>query len=737
MAAHKPSGIGTINRSFKYTRSIFESNVSEYINRRGKTFPASECANSFIVRRKAAAMSLRPMFQDKYLEDNKEIYWGNEVFAKLCGINLYSYNACGDANTLLAAAIWILDRIKAAGKMEELMPLLVRSRILYGDVDMIDIWDPEHDKFVINSVLAILMYRHAGLYKKVDSELDLERVQRSLFVDEFTAKGNQHQDVETRRLYDRVISLVPKEDIESAVAIYGRQFDILMDAAVVCGKAFVEILDRYEKRLKKWSDEFEQFKEKQKQSVISFTNAPRTKEEKMRAMEQFIKNERAIGARQPFSAQNNIHDSLVEINRLRQEESELSDLLKAYNESFFFIFCNFLGGTYDSFEDLMLDLEQKCNGKFDRRLYHAIENIYPDLRYDPYSTCFACFYLLDNNDDRAWIYSLSVAILNRAANNLPWANIEDAEEKEKGTPDTFSSDHIAPSIDWYRRRRPDGMKHEGTDYSQSPAQMIYEKTHCLLPRDMKAITGAHDLLLLYGINGQKAGAILGVMSVLHAAKNHSNASGLFKSDESKQLLKEYDKDLYARLVGEQEQEGPSQDELLDRIESLSKQLSDLQKENKKLKGDIAVADRARRDALNLVNEANSSNAEINRQLSDLRNYLFNQENTKQEEDDSSDNDDIFPYAPKQRISIFGGHPTWVLKLRNYLTGSNVRYISSDATGFENIIRNSDVVWIQCNAISHPQYWKIIDEAKLRNVPIRYFQYASSKMCAKQIVESEK
>ena len=46
----------------------------------------------------------------------------------------------------------------------------------------------------------------------------------------------------------------------------------------------------------------------------------------------------------------------------------------------------------------------------------------------------------------------------------------------------------------------------------------------------------------------------------------------------------------------------------------------------------------------------------------------------------------------------------------------------------------DVVWIQNNCISHPQFWSIVKNCKLAGVQMRYFAFASAEKCAEQLVD---
>ena len=52
-------------------------------------------------------------------------------------------------------------------------------------------------------------------------------------------------------------------------------------------------------------------------------------------------------------------------------------------------------------------------------------------------------------------------------------------------------------------------------------------------------------------------------------------------------------------------------------------------------------------------------------------------------------------------------------------------------------RKADAIWIQTNAMCHSQYYKVVDEAKKNNIPIRYFSFASPNKCAEQFVQEDK
>ena len=65
----------------------------------------------------------------------------------------------------------------------------------------------------------------------------------------------------------------------------------------------------------------------------------------------------------------------------------------------------------------------------------------------------------------------------------------------------------------------------------------------------------------------------------------------------------------------------------------------------------------------------------------------------------------------------------------------VKYVDVGNLNFNpDVIRYADVVWIQRNCISHPQYWSVVKNCKLAGVQMRYFSYASAEKCAEQLVE---
>ena len=91
-------------------------------------------------------------------------------------------------------------------------------------------------------------------------------------------------------------------------------------------------------------------------------------------------------------------------------------------------------------------------------------------------------------------------------------------------------------------------------------------------------------------------------------------------------------------------------------------------------------------------------------------------------------------AARQRGSafdavVFGGHLSWLKAIRPLLP--NVRFVEPSAQPNAGLIMNADVIWIQTNAMSHSDFYKIIDVVRKHNIELHYFTYASAEKCAEQ------
>ena len=62
----------------------------------------------------------------------------------------------------------------------------------------------------------------------------------------------------------------------------------------------------------------------------------------------------------------------------------------------------------------------------------------------------------------------------------------------------------------------------------------------------------------------------------------------------------------------------------------------------------------------------------------------------------------------------------------------VRFIDASSVPNEALIRNSDFVFIQTNALSHSSFYKIAETTRKNAIPLVYFKCSSAERCAKQL-----
>lgn len=254
--------------------------------------------------------------------------------------------------------------------------------------------------------------------------------------------------------------------------------------------------------------------------------------------------------------------------------------------------------------------------------------------------------------------------------------------------------------DWYKLE----YKDKGGN-RRSLAQIMYETMGAILPRDLDLYDDAHNMLRKFDIRGKNEILMTELMTTLYYAEHQTK------------LPIHYDEVVSAE---------PAED-----IDALKEQMKVLRTRLKKVTDDAHELDRRARKAEQALEQERIQTGEDRRELAALREVIFMQDSTADESVSIT-----LPYQVKQRIVIYGGHYSWLKGMKEYLTG-DIRYIDKDQAIIDrNIIRNADVVRIQTNAISHRQYYAVIDEVRKAGAKVRYFTFASAKKCAEQVATEE-
>lgn len=326
-------------------------------------------------------------------------------------------------------------------------------------------------------------------------------------------------------------------------------------------------------------------------------------------------------------------------------------------------------------------------------------------QFDPFELCFGLLYLIEQDNDLPWLIGACRGVMTEVIRRLPWGI-----PKSKESRSIYSKRLKDTNADSTKLLLPfDRVFHEDTDETAvNLMQIIYQETGCLLPRNIQNDQYISRLIEKYNIDQQTA-------QVIHYCSILLINSANFIEEPFDDYITEKTAD-HINAVSE----------LKEMNEKASKEFKGLRSEFQKIKKQL---DNTTKELERLKRKEQS---EL-RELADLREIIFKDKNNI--EDDTTVNEKEFPYTVTHKTIIFGGHEAWVNELKNKLKGE-IRYVSADLIFDKDIVKNCEMLWIQTNVMSHNCFDRIKDASIKHGVPIRYFTYNGSKLCAKQLREND-
>ena len=351
---------------------------------------------------------------------------------------------------------------------------------------------------------------------------------------------------------------------------------------------------------------------------------------------------------------------------------------------------------------------------------------------NPYEICFALLFLLDSGSELPWIYNQAYCVAETAADQLPWALMdrewneeEDDEEEDEDEPEVPEEAAVEPDWSWETWAPIDRHAQEAKLYERcytdvclrahpetvpkekqkkiSFAQLIYEYTTVLPPRDVSDQADEASVLELCGFETHEAALMEQYLTL---------ANGVWNKHLSERICLQT-KDKQPENVPEETTEALA-----------------LKTECRTLKERINELHRERNELQRKLDDVYAENAALREKLR-TQAAVPDEEGKAPEPQTAVD----FPYAPMHRHVVFGGHPSWMREIRPLLPG--VRFISKDMRPDAELIRHAETVWLQSNALSHADYYKIIGIVRENGIPIRYFSFASAVKCAEQLAEYDR
>lgn len=652
-----------VNPELTKVKSVFQRNVdmAYKVQRTHKSdfVERYDLTDIYCKRRIRAVVNLLPKFKERYGKQYPELKM-EEDLANIASLPVMTYDSIERSTSLcLGAALWMLDRAWESETIQEVSELLPES---YSDVDCVDVYDTRFHHSVFKKMLLVIQTRYG-------------RDKSKYVVPESIFDKRDPEDA-----FHKIMALLPQERIELAVENLKQKFWEWADLYFAVLSPMVKELNRLDEAMDRLEDQMCEYLDR------------KPKKPDFAALKDLA-----------------LMDDRPLIDRLSEEEQMIRQMdgleekrKKAEHRIYNLNFVILSAGVYGKKQiaECVGDdfAEAFCNFRID----------------DPYEICFAILYLLNQDDDYAWVYSFMTAVVCRAAAMLPWG-LELYSEMDDGI--WFQDNEwIEPKPfdpEWYETKYA-GELHEDDDdpHDVSLAQLVYQYTGAVLPRDMNRFDGLKKELRAKGLKPSQVSSLCAMMNVI--------------GEVSRQR---FDFSKYADQDDWDVEEDAVEDDLVSENEKLKAELAKLRKQAKEANYNLSRENRELKDHLDKMEV---ETGEMRQELADLREVVFNQQSGAEEEK-AEESKISFPYYTSRRLVAFGGHDSWLREIKFKLP--DVRFMSDDISSPE-IIKRADVVWIQTNCIGHKSYNIIIDLARKYSRKVRYFAYASATKCAEQVVAEE-
>ena len=641
-------------------KEIFRQNIqiAKKLRRDGYfgTMAMYDLSEKYCTRRVEAVTRLIPEMRKRYVEQYPDMDIAEE-FAEIASTLNTTYDEL-DACFLLCqgAAIWMLDQIVESAGTVELCRLLSEFD---NTIDIPEVYDTRYAPNLITRMICMLLCRYGEDDKNViPSSYFTRRDENSIF--------------------DEILTLIPESTAaENLQRKYWEWADLYFEAlypVVQSNNALHKRMERFENELKELTAR--NLSRRAQNTALSLLLPEKVlNDDVYRRQEEILRIENRM-------------------EELTEAAGNMSDQLHEYR--------------YSSVQIDMMDrqsvLEYMAPEIVDKMLAFPIE--------DPYEICFALLYLLNQDDDCVWSYSFMLAVVSRAAAMLPWSG---AVFNESNDGYWYNNDEKIPpqplDSEWYERKYIGDRDATGRRDDVNLAQLVYQYTGVIVPRNTRRYDGAAKKLRKNGLKPSQASMLCAVMNILGEASRQQKYLPDGTTAETSPI---------EPAAAEQAAEENAQ---------LKRELTQLKAQMKKINHDLSQENAILQDKLSKAEKASAAMAQ---ELADLRAIVFNQQRSVPQEKEEPAKI-AFPYRTDRRVIAFGGHDSWLREIKFKVP--DVRFMGEDISSAE-VIRRADVVWIQTNCIGHNTYYNVIDLVRRYGRKVRYFKYASAVKCAEQVAEEE-
>ena len=671
----------------RYYRKTFESKAKNGLDYFGRLVPEFDMDQKRIRKRMEATFKnialAREMIGDAYHGYPGVVSFEKE-WAEMNAALRPGYDALNnEASLIQAAALWICDTLRKNRKLalceREILPQLSEDD-LYDMQHSFFATDMNFDNEIINKVIYVITHRNDDC-KVYKPKGDIERC----FIDEATLRNKQFQDVPSRNTFEKLLELIGEETIDEAVNAFREKYWQL-------ARITFEGLDKLNSRLNTQYRNYDRIAA-EINSLMDSTEDEILYESLMKTA---LHNK---GYLDPQSLELNpkmkgIVDRVTDIVEIRSLIRDLKDDREA---------------VFDCLREYMSTSQKVRDAVFPKKLNEMMKDFRID---DPYQLSFALLYLCDRGDDLIWMYHFGITLTEMIHDVLPWKYPYDydcfdqiREEEEKNEKSFYDA--------LYEMRYSETYENEDEDpgFLYSAAQLMYQYTACVAPRNMSRFNFMKDIFDGYGVDEHTQQIAMTAMNFMYAADTRYES--------------------YPEETEEKEETHEQTENTEELINTYQKEISLLRKENRMLRELSHKEQKKAKQLEDKLNAQTESASADNYELARLRELAFSLQHIEETEEDSSIR---FPYENRKKIVVCGGHDTFIKQMKTLLSG-DVRYLNNVRIN-EDLIRSADYVWLQTNAISHSEYYKVINLCRKNNIPFSYFLYASARKCAEQIYLEE-
>lgn len=580
-------------------------------------------------------------------------------------------------NTILAAAIWILDRLMENGRYQDAAALFPKEELI-ADEEMPAIQDLIHSEYAIRSMRWIIRHRNddcVGLRK-----VDASKIPR-YYVDEYTTRRQHHQDVPSRHRFETILGMIPDHEIEQSIERYHEVHN--------------DILLRFY------------------QSRLIFTEQENRLREmgtaNLEGVYAIVKDGLSLGNQvfqNPSGAimTNSLQPAGLDLNRAQLLAKQAYDRECVRREKL-----DLLGQRCAKLYDAIGFFHTWSKTHREDLFSPEVTAIWNDMSiHYPYDLCFAYLYLLDNDSPLPWLSAISTTLMKFSATALPWYDDPvfysigaptDLEYKMT-TADCMSASHYGTYFE--------DSYISDTDVSKNlnMAQIIYQMTGYLLPRRCYMKPADIRFLDRFGLNGSGFyDHIMNLLIPINAMRNCSYIAPVSESPVQKEEANTNDLQIRIR-------------ELMLERKQLRQQLHEVNHDAQKAQ-----------DELRMLRNASERDRH---ELGELRSLLFQE--PCGEDSEKPDTSISFPFRTNKKIIIVGGSDSWRKEMRKKLP--DVCFVKVDSQPDPRMLRNADEIWFQRYFLSHSLHDTVKNLVASYPVKLRYFHARGVVKCAEDLVKQQ-